>query len=109
MTPNNPLEAKVEARLCYAIKVRGGRAYKFTSPAHRGVPDRIVVLPGRPPIFVELKRLAGKLTPLQEQECIQLRKALGQEVFVLYGYPDVDEFLNYIDGRPSSLKPFGER
>ena len=106
MTTNDPLESKVEARLCAAVKIRGGHAYKFTSPAHRGVPDRLVVLPNYPLIFVEVKRISGKLTPLQEVECKKLAD-MKQAVFVIYGYPDVDAFLDYLDGRPTYLKPFG--
>ena len=39
------------------VKDIGGIAYKFVSPAHRGVADRLVVLPGGVVWFVEVKRV----------------------------------------------------
>jgi hypothetical protein len=36
------LEKQVEAYLIKRVKELDGKAYKFTSPAHRGVADRIV-------------------------------------------------------------------
>ena len=40
------MEKDIEAYLVRKIKERGGVAYKFTSPAHRGVADRVVCLNG---------------------------------------------------------------
>ena len=71
----------------------GGKAYKFVSPGNAGVPDRIVILPDKQPIFIELKAEKGKLTELQKN---QLKKLvdLGQRVEVLYGVDDVNWFLD---------------
>ena len=71
----------------------GGKAYKFVSPGNAGVPDRIVILPNKQPIFIELKAEKGKLTELQKN---QLKKLvdLGQRVEVLYGVDDVNWFLD---------------
>jgi hypothetical protein len=41
------LEKDIEKHLVWAVELFGGKAYKFTSPANRGVADRIVVLAGR--------------------------------------------------------------
>ena len=84
-------ERDIEKRLTTGVKKLGGRAYKWTSPGNAGVPDRIVILPGRPPVFVELKTENGKLTALQE---IQIRrlKELGQDVRILYGTDGVNQF-----------------
>ena len=60
------LERDIEKYLVAEVRKRGGEAYKFTSPAMRGVADRLVVMPGAV-WFVELKRPGGKLTPLQER------------------------------------------
>ncbi len=70
----------------------GGLAYKFVSPGNDGVPDRIVVMPRRTPIFVELKTETGKLSPLQKVQIRRLQK-LGQDVRVLYGIDQVNQFL----------------
>lgn len=90
-------ERDIEKRLVTEVKKLGGRAYKWTSPGNDGVPDRIVILPGRPPIFVELKTELGRLTALQKVQISRLRD-LGQDVRVLYGMDDVGRFLKEIGG-----------
>ncbi|MEI3133040.1 MAG: VRR-NUC domain-containing protein [[Ruminococcus] torques] len=62
----------------------GGRAFKWVSPGNDGVPDRIVVLPGYPAVFVELKTITGRLTSLQRMQLKRL-KEMGQAVRVLHG------------------------
>lgn len=85
-------ESVIETYLREGVKKLGGRAYKWTSPGNDGVPDRIVVLPDRPPIFVELKTEKGMLSPLQKVQIARLRE-LGQDVRVLYGKEQVKGFL----------------
>jgi hypothetical protein len=51
--------------------------YKFTSPAKRAVPDRIIIAPGLVEArvgFLEIKRPGEYPTPLQEREMRILRK-----------------------------------
>ena len=48
-------ESRIERHLRVSVKKMGGMAVKFTSPGLDGVPDRIVLLPGRKIAFVELK------------------------------------------------------
>ena len=90
-------EHDVEKWLVAEVKRLGGRAYKWTSPGNDGVPDRIVILPGRPPIFVELKTARGRLTALQNVQIGRLRD-LGQDVRVLYGMDGVSRFLEEVVG-----------
>lgn len=85
-------EKDIEAVLVREVKRMGGRAYKWTSPGNDGVPDRIVILPNRNPIFVELKTEKGKLSELQRVQIRRLRE-LGQDVRVLYGLDAVERFL----------------
>ena len=59
-------EKDVEKILVDEVRRLGGRAYKWTSPGNAGVPDRIVIMPGRQPIFVELKADGGVLSALQQ-------------------------------------------
>ena len=75
------LESELERRFVEYVKAHGGIAYKWTSPGRRGVPDRIVVLPGHI-LFVELKTETGQLTPWQVREHQRL-KALGHTVLVI--------------------------
>lgn len=90
-------EKDIEKILVAEVKRLGGRAYKWTSPGNDGVPDRIVILPGRPPIFVELKTDRGRLTALQNVQINRLRD-LGQDVRVLYGMDGVSRFLEEMGG-----------
>ena len=86
------LEREIEKKLVDGVRKLGGRAYKFVSPGNDGVPDRIVVLPGRAPKFTELKTETGRLSSLQNVQIKRL-KDLGQDVRVLYGLEDVKRFL----------------
>ncbi len=90
-------EKEIEKVLADGVKSLGGRAYKWTSPGNDGVPDRIVILPWRPPVFVELKTEAGKLTELQQVQIRKLR-TLGQDVRVLKGIREVEGFLEECGG-----------
>lgn len=85
------LERQIEAYLVKRAKELGGIAYKFVSPAHRGVADRIVVLPGGGVVFVELKTETGALSPLQEQFAKDMTR-LGQNYIVLRSKEEVDAF-----------------
>lgn len=86
------LEREIEKKLVDGVRKLGGRAYKFVSPGNDGAPDRIVVLPGISPVFVELKTETGRLSSLQNVQIKRL-KDLGQDVRVLYGLEDVKRFL----------------
>lgn len=85
-------ERDIEQYLVQQIRRLGGKAYKWTSPGNAGVPDRIVFLPQGRVVFVELKTRTGKLTRLQRIQ-IETIKGLGQDVRVLYGREQVEEFL----------------
>lgn len=84
-------ESEIEKILVREVKKQGGVAYKWVSPGNDGVPDRIVVFPGKKPVFVELKTDRGKLTALQKVQLGRLEK-LGQEVSVVYGLDGLSQF-----------------
>ena len=91
------LEKDIEAYMTAQVKARGGRSYKFVSPAHRGVSDRIVIMPGaskQPAVvwFVEVKTEVGRLSPLQEAFRRDIN-SLGGNYVCLYGKKDVDLWL----------------
>ena len=90
------LEKDIEKVLVTEIRKLGGRAYKWVSPGNDGVPDRIVILPGMRPVFVELKAEKGRLSTLQK---VQIRRLLdmGQDVRVLRGIREVEQFLEDCD------------
>ena len=87
------LERDVEAYFRKAVAAAGGVAFKFVSPSHRGVSDRIVCLPGGAVWFVELKRPGGRLSPLQHVFAAEMER-LGQNYTVLSSKMEVDEWLN---------------
>lgn len=86
------LEKQVEAYLIKRVKDVGGRAYKFTSPAHRGVADRIVCLPNGQTWFVEVKTEGGRLSELQKAFASDMAK-MNQKYTCLWNKEQIDEFI----------------
>ena len=68
-------EKTVEKYCQDEAKRRGGKAVKWSSPSQRGVPDRIIILPGKIG-FLELKGSGKKPTKLQ-QHWIETLLSLG--------------------------------
>lgn len=104
MTEIKHSEAQIEKHLFYEIRKLKGLAYKFTSPGHAGVPDRVILLPNGTTIFVELKREDGRLSSLQI-ETIRLLQEKNIEVYVLYSKEEVDDFIKYVKTRLSKKQP----
>ena len=91
----NVRESEIERMLALQVKKMGGMAVKFVSPGLDGVPDRIVLLPGRKMAFVELKAPGTKPRPLQEKRKRQL-EALGFPVYVIDGEEQIGGVLDEI-------------
>lgn len=75
-------ERTIEQALVRAVSKAGGMCLKFTSPGVRGVPDRIVLMPGGGIAFVEVKAPGRRPTRLQSIMHDRLR-ALGFTVAVI--------------------------
>ncbi|MCR5488368.1 MAG: VRR-NUC domain-containing protein [Lachnospiraceae bacterium] len=75
-------EKEIERKLVSEVKKRGGLCLKWACPSFDGVPDRIVLLPGRKIGFVELKAPGKKPRPLQASRH-RLFARLGFAVFVI--------------------------
>jgi hypothetical protein len=86
------VERDTERYFCRRVKAIGGYAFKWTSPGQRGVPDRIVLLPGGKVWFVELKAPGGRLSALQRHIGALLLK-LGMNYTVLWTKEQVDEWI----------------
>ena len=86
------LEKQIEAYFVRRVKELGGVAYKFTSPAHRGVADRVACLPDGSTWFVELKTKSGRLSPLQQVFQSEMAR-LGQNYACLWSKEHVDEWI----------------
>jgi hypothetical protein len=85
-------ESEIETYLVRQVKEAGGEVRKCAWVGRRGAPDRLVLLPGRPATYVELKA-PGKLPgQLQVREHDRLRE-LGQYVVVIDSTRGVDALL----------------
>jgi hypothetical protein len=87
------LEKAVEAYFKKVVEQLGGKSYKFTSPAHRGVADRVACLPNGETWFVEIKTEGGKLSELQKLFASDMQK-LNQHYACLWNKDDIDEWSN---------------
>jgi hypothetical protein len=85
------LERDIEKALVRKVRSLGGICEKFTSPAKRSVPDRLVSLPGGKIIFVELKA-PGKVPTENQLRDHEKRRALGFKVMVVSCMEDVEMF-----------------
>ena len=86
------MERDIERYFVKRIEALGGRAYKFVSPSHAGVFDRVVVLPGGDVWVVEIKQASGRMSKLQEKFRDDVT-ALGAKNAVLYSKDAVDNFI----------------
>lgn len=87
------LEREVEARLEKRVKALGGLCLKFLPDYARGMPDRLVLLPGGVLFWAETKRpRGGRLDSAQLVRHAQLRR-LGQRVEVLWDFDSIDRVL----------------
>ena len=86
-------ESTIEKHLVAQVKALGGMAYKFTSPAHRGVADRVVCLPDGQTWFVELKAPGGRLSELQKIFAEDMAR-MNQRYACLWSKEHVEEWLN---------------
>ena len=89
------LEREIERDLVKWAKANGVLTYKFSSPANRGVPDRIFIANGFT-LFLELKRLKKEPTTLQHREIKRINDAGGVADWAA-GYDDaVDRIIFHL-------------
>lgn len=88
-------EKLIERKLREGVKASGGLALKFSSPYHRGIPDRIVLMPGGRTYFVELKTTGKKPTLLQRKAIGELRE-LGFDARIIDNQDSLNSFLEEI-------------
>lgn len=81
-------EREIEAYFVKRVREAGGLQYKFVSPGHRGVPDRIVAFSGRV-AFAEFKAPGKLLREEQFRESVRIRDA-GCDFFVIDSKEEVD-------------------
>lgn len=88
-------ESTLEHRLVREVERIGGLAPKWASPSNRGVPDRIVILPGGRTVYVELKAPGRSLTPLQRKWKQKLEQ-LGHKHFKIDSVEDIEKFIQEV-------------
>jgi len=89
-------ESTIEAYLIYTVAKLNGKTYKFQSPSHRGVADRIVCLPNGETWFVELKTEKGRLSELQKVFARDVQN-LNQKYACLYSIEQINNWRNNYD------------
>ena len=94
------LESIIEKYLVSEVKKLGGTAYKFVSPGHAGVPDRLCLLPNGTVFFVELKATGKTTRPLQDRQIEKIR-TYGQRVYIADSREKIKEILEIEGGRQS--------
>lgn len=87
------LEKQIEKAVCDYAKVKGMLVYKFSSPGHAAVPDRMFILPGGKVFMIEFKAKGKKPTPAQIRENLRLKSQGINSYFI----DDVEEGIMTID------------
>lgn len=90
-----PLEKEIEKKIGLYAKSKGCLYMKFTSPAHRAVPDRIIITPSGVVGFLEVKRHKAKPTALQMAEMLALKNQ-GANVGWVDNVLDGQQFVNLL-------------
>lgn len=97
-------ESSVERYFSRLVATRlGGRAVKLPAGSERGLPDRLVLLPGGRLELVELKALGGRLSPIQ-RIWIERAGELGVKVSVVWGREGVDQWVEELLGGSGSAE-----
>lgn len=85
-------ESEIETYLVLRVKGMGGEVRKVRWVGRNGAPDRLVMLPDRPALWIELKAPGEKPRPHQVREHERMRR-MGQVVAVVDSLDGVDEVL----------------
>lgn len=89
---HSELESSLEAHFNRVVRLHlGGRAVKL-APTEKGLPDRLVLLPGGRMHLVELKTLTGRTSAAQDL-WHERAAALGTTVHVLVGREGIDAWI----------------
>jgi len=86
-------ESRIEKRLVEMVRQSEGIAMKLTSPSNRGVPDRLVLMPGGAMLFVEVKAPGQKLRKLQAH-WFDLLESLGFRCEMVDSFEGVDRIVS---------------
>lgn len=76
-------EASIERRFTDWVRKQGSLCVKFSDPANRGAPDRLVLLPGGHVVFFEFKRPVNGKVSVHQKVYHDVLKGLGFSVYVV--------------------------
>ena len=93
-------ESTLEKALVVAVKKAGGLCIKLPASSYRGIPDRLVLLPGSRIFFVELKAEDGRLS-IHQSRFQNILQTLGFNSYIIQGKPSLMEFIENHVHRPS--------
>ncbi len=96
------LEKQIEAKVCAYAKSRGWIPYKFTSPSHIGVCDRILIGEGRV-IWIEFKAPGRSPTPVQHRHHLLLA-SMGHRVYVVDSVDQGKEIIDH-ESQSNAFRP----
>lgn len=88
-------ESKIEDDLRKGVEAAGGLCIKLPALLYRGIPDRMVLLPGAVLVFVELKKdraRTKKSTKVHQTRWKKLLIAMGFNHFQLEGIDGLETF-----------------
>ncbi len=88
-------ESTIETYLRKQVQAIGGKAYKWSSPGNKAVPDRICLFPFHRVYFVEVKAPDKVPTPLQAKVIRSLR-VLDCTVLVIDTKEKVNSFITMV-------------
>ena len=88
-------EKQIENKVVIWARKHNWLVYKFTSPNHRSVPDRLFISPTGAVIFIEFKQKGNMPTALQERELGLLR---GHGVVATWS-DDADSAIDFLLSR----------
>ena len=91
-------ERDVESYLVDRMCASNVPCIKFIPDGKVGMPDRLVILPDRQVLWVELKTSGGHLEEIQKLQHKRLSD-LGHEVRVVWSKSDVDNLVDEIVGK----------
>jgi hypothetical protein len=92
LAPRALIECDIEYYLIARAKALGGEVRKVRWVGRNGAPDRLVMLPHRAAIWIEVKAPGEKAKPHQAREHARMR-CLGQRVEIVDSFDQVDEVL----------------